>query len=199
MFTSRAEYRLLLREDNADFRLMDEGFRLGLVSKESYNNFTEKRKRVEALLVRLNNFKLKPESNVLLKMKELGWPPIKNVVPLSQILKRNDVFFEHLCLFDPDLSGTDTRIVEEVETRIKYEGYINRQERQVEKLKNLEGLRLPEKINYNQVHGLTTEVREKLEKIRPVSLGQASRISGITPAALIAVQVHLKKTGSFSQ
>jgi tRNA uridine 5-carboxymethylaminomethyl modification enzyme len=199
MFTSRAEYRLLLREDNADFRLRDKGFGLGLVSKDAYNDFSKKRKIVEDLLVRLNNFKLKPKPSVLLKMEKLGWLPIKNATSLSQILKRSDVYFDHLFLFDPGLSEIDIQVIEEVETRIKYEGYINRQERQVEKLKHLEGLRLPEKINYNQVHGLTTEVREKLERIRPVSLGQASRISGITPAALIAVQVHLRKMGVFSQ
>ena len=197
MFTSRAEYRLLLREDNADFRLRDKGFRLGLVSKEIYNDFCRKRDRIEELLLRLNTFRLKPETPVLEKMKEKGWLPIKNTTSLAQLLKRSDVFFEDLFIFDAGLSEIDVLVSEEVETRIKYEGYINRQERQVEKLRHLESLKLPEKINYNEIHGLTTEVREKLERIRPVSLGQASRISGITPAALMAVQVHLKKTGTF--
>jgi tRNA uridine 5-carboxymethylaminomethyl modification enzyme len=199
MFTSRAEYRLLLREDNADFRLRDIGFQLGLVPEEVYREFSCKREKVEKLHALLTALRLKPEQQVLGKMDELGWPPIKKVTPLAQLLKRNDVLFHHLCLFQPELSKTDRQVAEEVETRIKYEGYIKRQERQVEKLKRIETLRLPEAINYNEIHGLSTEVREKLDRIRPISLGQASRISGITPAALMAIQVYLKKMGLTTQ
>ena len=108
------------------------------------------------------------------------------------LLKRNEISFEHLKLFDPDLSATEEQVFTEVETRIKYEGYINRQEIQVEKLKRMENVSLPEEIDYQIVHGLSTEVREKLTRVRPLSLGQASRIAGVTPAALMAIQVHLK-------
>lgn len=196
MFTSRAEYRLLLREDNADFRLRDVGYRLGLVSDNVYRDFCRKRDKVEKLLVRLKAFKLKPEHWVAEKLKGLGSAPVKNIITLEQLLKRNEILFEHLRLFDPELARTQGPVAEEVETRIKYEGYIDRQQRQVGKLKRMENVRLPEDMDYHAIHGLSTEVREKLTKIRPMSLGQASRISGITPAAIMALQVHLKTTGS---
>jgi tRNA uridine 5-carboxymethylaminomethyl modification enzyme len=196
MFTSRAEYRLLLREDNADFRLRDVGYRLGLVTDEVYREFCKKRERVEQLFIRLDEFKLRPEPRVIDRLRELGSAPIKNITSLAQLLKRNEIFFEHLRFFDPELEDTEESVGEEVETRMKYEGYINRQKTQVEKLKNMENVKLPEGIDYESIYGLSREVREKLSKVRPISLGQASRISGITPAALMAVQVHLRKFGS---
>ena len=196
MFTSRAEYRLLLREDNADFRLRDIGYHLGLISDEIYRRFSRKRDGVEKLLVRLREFKLRPETWVGDKLKELCSARIKNTVSLEQLLKRSEISFNHLNMFDPDLSNTDEQVAAEVETRIKYEGYIDRQEREVKKLKRMEDTRLPDTIDYQAVHGFSAEVREKLSKVRPVSLGQASRISGVTPAALMAIQVHLKRIGS---
>jgi len=196
MFTSRAEYRLLLREDNADFRLRDIGYHLGLVSDEVYRQFSSKRDEVEKLFVRLKEFKLRPENWVEDRLKELCSARIKSTTSLEQLLKRSEIFFNHLHLFDPELSNTDEQVAAEVETRIKYKGYIDRQERQVEKLKRMEDTRLPEDIDYQVIHGFSTEVREKLSKVRPISLGQASRISGVTPAALMAIQIHLKKAGS---
>ena len=193
MFTSRAEYRLLLREDNADFRLRDIGHRLGLVSDDIYRQFCKKRDKVEELLVRLRDFRLRPESWVLDHLKELGSSPIKNATSLEQLLKRSEIFFEHLLVFDPGLHETEEQVSCEVETRIKYEGYIDRQKREVEKLKRMEHSRIPEDMDYNAIHGFTTEVREKLSRVRPISLGQASRISGVTPAAIMALQVHLKR------
>ena len=195
MFTSRAEYRLLLREDNADFRLRDIGYRLGLVSDEVYRAFCIKRDKVEKLLDGLNRFKLKPEVSVADRLKQIGSAPIRHTTTLAQLLKRSDIFFEHLGLFYPELAKIEEQVAAEVETRIKYEGYIARQERQVKKLGRMEGARIPDDMNYRSVHGFTTEVKEKLNKVRPISLGQASRISGITPAALMALQVHLKKMG----
>jgi tRNA uridine 5-carboxymethylaminomethyl modification enzyme len=196
MFTSRAEYRLLLREDNADFRLRDVGHKLGLVSDDVYRGFCKKREQVEQLLTRLREFKIRPESSVIDRLQRMGSTPIKNITPLDQLLRRNEIFFEHLREFDPGLVGVEETIAEEVETRIKYEGYILRQERQVEKLKRMEHVKLPEEIDYRTVYGLSKEVEEKLSRVRPISLGQASRISGITPAALMAIQVHLKKHDS---
>ncbi|MBW1828803.1 MAG: tRNA uridine-5-carboxymethylaminomethyl(34) synthesis enzyme MnmG [Deltaproteobacteria bacterium] len=196
MFTSRAEHRLLLREDNADFRLREIGHGLGLVSDDVYHQFCRKKDAVDKLLNRLDEFKLRPEAGILDRLKELGSTPIKNITSLAQLLKRNEISFEHLKLFDPDLSATEEQVFTEVETRIKYEGYINRQEIQVEKLKRMENVRLPEEIDYQAVHGLSTEGREKLTRVRPLSLGQASRIAGVTPAALMAIQVHLKSKGS---
>jgi tRNA uridine 5-carboxymethylaminomethyl modification enzyme len=196
MFTSRAEHRLLLREDNADFRLRDTGYRLGLVSREVYDRFCKKRDAVAELSARLKSIKLKPEPGVQDRLKEMGMAPIKTSTSLEQLLKRPEVLFEHLQVFDAELSNTEEQVAEEIETRIKYEGYIDRQERQVEKLKRMENVRLPDDMDYQAIHGFTTEVREKLTRVRPISLGQASRISGITPAALMALQVHLKRSGA---
>jgi tRNA uridine 5-carboxymethylaminomethyl modification enzyme len=193
MFTSRAEYRLLLREDNADFRLRDVGYRLGLVPDDVYARFCSKRDAVEKLTARLNDFELRPEASIIERLREIGSTPIKNMTSLSQLLRRNEIFFEHLQFFDPGLAGIEECIAEEVETRIKYEGYISHQERQVEKMKRMESLHLPEDVDYQAVYGLSREAKEKLIKVRPRSLGQASRISGITPAALMAIQVHLKQ------
>jgi tRNA uridine 5-carboxymethylaminomethyl modification enzyme len=195
MFTSRAEYRLLLREDNADFRLRELGYRLGLVPEDVYRQFCRKKETVEKVLNRLIEVKLNPDPGVLEKLKGLDSTPIKNSTSLAQLLKRSEILFGNLSRFDPALDEVEETIAEEVQTRIKYEGYIQRQERQVEKLKHMENMRLPEGMDYQAIYGLTTEVREKLRQVRPISLGQASRISGITPAALMAIQVHLKKQG----
>jgi tRNA uridine 5-carboxymethylaminomethyl modification enzyme len=199
MFTSRAEYRLLLREDNADFRLRDRGYDLGLLSHEVYRGFCHKREMVEGLLERLRTVKLRPEPAVRDRLKDLGTAPLKNITSLEQLLKRNEVFFEHLQQFDPGLSGIPEPVASEVEARIKYAGYIDRQQNQWEKLRRMEDEKLPQGLDYNLIHGLSREVREKLSRVCPVSLGQASRISGITPAALMAIQVHLKKAGIQSQ
>jgi tRNA uridine 5-carboxymethylaminomethyl modification enzyme len=193
MFTSRAEYRLLLREDNADFRLRDIGYRLGLVPEDVYRRFCRKREAVETLLKRLHDLRIRPDPSVADRLKDLGSTPITNITSLAQLLRRNEILFEHLYPFAPELKETEERVFEEVETRIKYEGYIAHQQKQVEKLKKMENFRLSEDIDYASVYGLTKEAREKLTKIKPVSLGQASRISGITPAALMAIQVYLKK------
>jgi tRNA uridine 5-carboxymethylaminomethyl modification enzyme len=195
MFTSRAEYRLLLREDNADFRLTDISHDLGLVSDDSHRKYLKRKEGVERLLERLDSTKIRPETTVIDQLKKLGSSPIKNVMPLSDLLKRHEIRIEHLRLFDPELATIEENIAEEVETRIKYEGYIKRQEQYVEKLKKMEHTKLPDTIEYEKVYGLTKEVMEKLNRVRPRSLGQASRISGVTPAALMALQVHFKKHG----
>jgi len=196
MFTSRAEHRLLLREDNADFRLRDIGYRLGLVSDEEYQNFCTKRENVKKLMKRLNGTRIKPGPEINDHLNKIGSAPIKQTITLARILKRSDMFFEDLKSFDQGLSDIDPQVSLEIETRIKYEGYIERQEREVEKFSRMEELKLPERLDYKSIHGLTTEVREKLSNVRPINLGQASRISGVTPAAIMALQIHLKR-GNF--
>jgi len=193
MFTSRAEYRLLLREDNADFRLRDIGYGLGLVADDEYRKFCKKRQEVDDLMLRLKEVKIRPTVGVQDRLASLGSAPIKNVTTLEQLLRRNEIFYEHLRLFHPELPEVEEQVADEVETRIKYEGYIKRQERHVEKMRYMEQTRIPEGIDYYKVHGLSTEVRQKLDQIRPISLGQASRSSGVTPAAIMALQVHMKK------
>jgi tRNA uridine 5-carboxymethylaminomethyl modification enzyme len=198
MFTSRAEYRLLLREDNADFRLRKSGYELGLVPDDVYKRFLDKKERVERLIQRLDEIKLRPEAGVLARLKDMGTAPIKNPTTLSQLLRRPEVYMEQIHAFDPELDGIETIIKEEAEIRIKYEGYILRQEQDVERMSRMEGAKIPEVLDYKEVYGLTTEVREKLARVRPISLGQASRISGVTPAAIMALQIHFKKHGRLS-
>jgi len=193
MFTSRAEHRLLLRGDNADLRLMETGHSLGLVSDEAYNRFQAKRKEIDGLIERLSVECIRPEPYVQEKMKAWDSAPIRKPTTLEQLLRRSEIDFHTLTEFIPDLAAVDPQVSAEVETRIKYAGYIERQEKQVEKLKRMEKTKLGEAIDYDAVHGLTTEAREKLWAVRPASLGQASRISGVTPAALMAIQVYLKK------
>lgn len=195
MFTSRAEYRLLLREDNAEFRLSDIGNRLGLVPEDAYRAFCKRRLEVEKLFQRLGGTSLRPTRAVEEKLKEKGSAPIKNRTTLEQLLRRNEIVFHDLYAFDPGLEGIDERVAAEVETRVKYAGYLERQQRQVEKLKRMEQVSIPENISYQDIHGLSSEVREKLKKVQPISLGQAGRISGVTPAAIMALQVHLKRMG----
>ncbi len=193
MFTSRAEHRLLLREDNADLRLMETGHRLGLLSEDAYSRFLAKRKEIDGLIERLSLECVRPEPCVQDKMRAWGSAPIRKPTTLEQLLKRSEICFHHLAEFVPEFAEVDFQVSAEVETRIKYAGYIDRQERQVEKLSRMEQTKLGDNIDYDAVHGLTTEAREKLCTVRPASLGQASRISGVTPAALMAIQVHLKK------
>jgi len=195
MFTSRAEYRLLLREDNADFRLRELGHRLGLVTDEDYEKFRLKSKKVDSLLNMLNEIRLRPGTQVADRLKDMGSTPVKDIMTIAQLLKRSEIYIGQLNCFAPDLDSFDEIIKEEVETIIKYEGYITRQKQQVEKLKRMEDAKIPEDLDYEAVYGLTREVREKLSRVRPLSMGQATRISGVTPAALMALQVHFKRQG----
>jgi tRNA uridine 5-carboxymethylaminomethyl modification enzyme len=194
MFTSRAEYRLLLREDNADFRLMDQGYRIGLVSQGAFDTFQRKREKIEREICRLQT--TAPKSSGL----EIDEPiPLERMGPnpsLAQLLRRPEVSYHHLAQF---LNGTqehDYEVVEAVEITIKYEGYIQRQEQIIGQFKKLEHRRVPDDFNYDGIKGFSLEVAEKLKKIRPSSIGQASRIAGITPAAisllLVAVEKHKK-------
>ena len=193
MFTSRAEYRLLLREDNADARLRKTGYELGLVPDDVYREFLNKMDRIERLENMLDEIRIRPDTATLDKLKDIGTAPIKNPLSLAQLLRRSEVLYENLFAFASELAEQDTEIYEEVETGIKYEGYIRRQREYVEKSKKMEEIRLQEDLDYKDVYGLTREVREKLNKIKPINLGQASRISGVTPAAIMALQVHLKR------
>jgi len=195
MFTSRAEYRLLLREDNADLRLREKGRSVGLVKDKDYFDFINKKDMIKSELDRLNKIILYPSPGNNDRLKALGTSPLKNPIPLSELLRRPEVSYTSLAFFDPNCASKDPEITEQIEIQIKYAGYIQRQEEQVVRLKKLEGMRLPVEVDYGNIPGLSTEVKEKLGKIRPLSIGQASRISGITPAALSILMVYLKKLG----
>jgi len=188
---------LLLREDNADLRLRDLGYALGLVSREEYDGFLKKKKAIYQTRELLKEFKLRPEPWVQETLRGLGSKAIGNVVSLEELLRRNELSFYDLTKFCNEISRVPKDVAEEVEIMVKYEGYIERQLRQVERLKKLEAQFLPPEIDYYKVHGLSNEVKEKLSKVRPRSLGQASRIPGVTPAAIMALSVHLKTWQGF--
>jgi tRNA uridine 5-carboxymethylaminomethyl modification enzyme len=195
MFTSRAEYRLHLREDNADLRLREKGYEVGLVKEQDYQIFLEKKTAIEMTLSKISDRKINPtkENNEILH--RWGSAPLKKESSLRELLKRPEIHYQNLSPFDQDFEGLPKEVWEQVEIQIKYEGYINRQMEQIERFKRLEKAKFPENFNFGSVIGLSTEVMEKLTKIKPFSLGQASRISGVTPAAISILMVNLKKQG----
>ncbi len=193
MFTSRAEYRLLLREDNADLRLRELGHQIGLVSDALYEKFKQKREEIERLLALLSDVRLNPQPDVIHTLEDLGLGSISQPVTLKDLLKRPGAEFEDIAKVDSRILSFDNEVAEQATILVKYDGYIRRQMEQVERVKYLEGTRIPEGFDYQDIPGLSNEVKEKLSRIRPISLGQASRISGITPAAVSILQIYLKK------
>lgn len=193
LFTSRAEYRLLLREDNADLRLRDVGRDLGLVDDATYESFTKKRTAIEAGIAWLHATRVRPVAaiNERLMAKELA--PLKQMSSLAALLRRPELTIKDLGPLTGLDIEVDLAVQSEVQMQVKYEGYIKRQQEQVDRFKKLENINLPEKMDYTGLAGLSNEVIEKLNQVHPRSLGQASRISGITPAAISVLQVHLKK------
>jgi tRNA uridine 5-carboxymethylaminomethyl modification enzyme len=193
MFTSRAEYRLLLREDNADLRLTGIGFELGLATKNAYERLTRKRKMMEELAAYLEQTQLTPHDQVNRTLVASGSSPLKGPLSLAQLLRRPEITIDMLRLLHPGVSRFAPDIESQVEVGTKYAGYVQRQTELVRRFQKLEELRLPTDFDYGQISGLSREVREKLTRIRPRSLGQASRISGITPAAISLLAVFLKR------
>jgi len=199
MFTSRAEYRLLLREDNADNRLMEKGNELGLIDDETVKEMAERYREISAEVRRIKNTVIPPSKRVNDYLVEAESSPIKNATALSQILKRPELGYENIEALDGNHKRLSESITRQVEIRIKYEGYIQRQLREIEKFKHLEKIKIPPEFDYTSIHGLSNELREKLSTIKPISLGQASRIPGITPAAISILMIYLKKAGSLQQ
>lgn len=195
LFTSRAEYRLLLREDNADLRLRDIGHDLGLVDDAVYAAFQRKRDAIKSAFDWLTATKVKPTDTANLLLENAGQAPLKQMVSMASLLRRPDLSLRDLGPLTGMEIEVDPAIELEVQLQVKYEGYIKRQQEQVDRFKKLENITLPESMNYTGLPGLSNEVVEKLNRIQPRSLGQASRISGITPAAISVLQVHLKKEG----
>jgi len=192
MFTSRAEYRLLLREDNADQRLCKIGYSVGLVCDQDYGLFVDKQKSVDQERSRLASTRLSLNNRELEWMEQRGLTELQKGTSLEHLLRRPEITFEDLMEFDDVSRETSAVIRDQVEIQIKYQGYIERQLEQIERSGKLENTRIPAEIDFSAINGLTTEVREKLGKIRPGTLGQASRIPGITPAAISVLSIALK-------
>ncbi|SMF51509.1 tRNA uridine-5-carboxymethylaminomethyl(34) synthesis enzyme MnmG [Paenibacillus barengoltzii] len=191
LLTSRSEYRLLLRHDNADLRLTPLGYEIGLISEERYARFLDKKQKVEQEIERLKATKIRPsEINPLLE--SIGSAPIQDGSNLLTILRRPEVTYAHIASISPSEVELDEEMQEQVEIQIKYAGYIEKQLIHVERLQKMEKKKIPENINYDDIQGLAIEARQKLSKIRPISIGQASRISGVTPADISILLVYLE-------
>ena len=201
LFTSRAEYRLLLREDNADRRLREIGYNLGLVDQDTWKSFLAKKKSINEAVCALQATRIKPSVEVNRSLQKLNSTPLTQALSMADLLRRPEIKLADLTRLvlkaDVSLPSSlvDLNFEEEVELKVKYAGYIKRQEEQVHRFKKLEQMALPENIIYKGLPGLSNEVVEKLTQIQPLSLGQASRISGVTPAAISVLQVYLKQQG----
>jgi len=193
MFTSRAEYRLLLREDNADLRLTEIGHRIGLATAEASERVLLKKARTMELIRLLNQEYIAPTSYINNRLVSIGSAPIRNQASLAQIVKRPEISIFAISQLSDRLDGFPIDIALQAEVQIKYSGYIDRQTDMVERFRKIENVRLPDNLNYADITGLSREVCEKLSRIRPQSLGQASRISGMTPAAISLLSVYLRK------
>ena len=192
MMTSRAEYRLLLRQDNADLRLTEIGHKIGLISDKRYSDFLNKKNNIENEVKRLKNTVVKPSDNVNLLLEKCNSSKLTTGIKMSELLKRPEITYKALSEIDTERPELTSQEAEEVEIQVKYEGYIKLEEAQVEKFKKLEVKKLDEDINYEEIKGLRLEARQKLNKIKPISVGQASRISGVSPADISVLLIYLE-------
>ena len=193
MMTSRAEYRLLLRQDNADLRLTPKGHEIGLISEERYQKFLTKKENIEKEVERLKNTVVKPTEKVNNLLKENNSSTIDGGVKLADLLKRSELTYQALEAIDPERPALSKQEREEVEIQVKYEGYIKSQDAQVEKFRKLEEKKLSEELEYAKINGLRIEAKQKLDAIKPTSVGQASRISGVSPADISVLLIFLEQ------
>lgn len=192
MMTSRSEYRLLLRQDNADLRLTPLGYKIGLISEERYTAFLTKRAAIDSEINRLKKLVFPPSVPVLEMLKEAGSTPISTGIKAEDLLKRPEISYKMIIALDKDAPELSADVCEQVEISIKYEGYINRQLSQAAQFSKLENKKIPDDINYMEIEGLRLEARQKLSKVKPLSIGQASRISGVSPADIAVLLIYLK-------
>ncbi len=193
MMTSRSEYRLLLRQDNADERLMPIGREIGLIDEETYNKFLMRKAQKEAEIERISRLTVAPSEKLNEKLSSLGTTPLSTGIKMSELIKRPEVSYFDLAEFDKDRPSLPYEVAEKAETEIKYEGYIKRQQSQVEDMLKLENRRIPSDIDYSEIEGLRLEAREKLQKVCPSNVGQASRISGVSPSDVSVLNIWLEK------
>jgi tRNA uridine 5-carboxymethylaminomethyl modification enzyme len=193
LLTSRAEYRLLLRHDNADLRLTEIGHKIGLISEGRFERYSVKKDQIEADKKRLYSIILKPSEEVQSLIRSIGGSELKDGIRASDLLKRPEMNYELLEKLAPDELNLDDEVKEQVEIQIKYEGYIEKSLQQVDRLKKMESKKIPENIDYDAITGLATEARQKLKQIKPLSIAQASRISGVNPADVSILLVYLEQ------
>ena len=193
MMTSRAEYRLILRQDNADLRLTEIGYEIGLISEERYNKLLIKKEQIKNEIERLNNYNLGANSKVQAFLERHNSTLLKKSSTLAELIKRPELSYELLEELDDTRPMLDIDVIEQVNINLKYEGYITRQLKQVEQYKKLENKKIPENIDYDKVHNLRTEAVQKLKQVKPINIGQASRISGVSPADISVLLIYLKR------
>ncbi|MEB3103233.1 tRNA uridine-5-carboxymethylaminomethyl(34) synthesis enzyme MnmG [Ferviditalea candida] len=192
LLTSRAEYRLLLRHDNADLRLTPIGYEIGLITEERYRNFFHKKEMVDQEIQRLKTLKIKPDNQIQALLVERGSTPLDNSVPAEVLLRRPEISYADISGISPSPLDLNEEMKAQVEIQIKYSGYIDKQLAQVERLRKMEQKKVPDDIDYERIHGISIEAKQKLSKIRPISIGQASRISGVTPADISILLVYIE-------
>ncbi|MFD1734951.1 tRNA uridine-5-carboxymethylaminomethyl(34) synthesis enzyme MnmG [Bacillus salitolerans] len=193
LLTSRAEYRLLLRHDNADLRLTDIGYKLGLISEDRYQRFTTKKAEIEKEKERLQVYIIKPHAQVQEVIKSAGGSELKDGIRAADLLKRPEMTYEHIKLLAPAEEEVNEVVAEQVEIQIKYEGYIEKSLQQVERMKKMDNKKIPEDIDYDAISSLANEARQKLKEVRPLSVGQASRVSGVNPADISILLIYLEQ------
>ncbi len=193
MMTSRAEYRLTLRQDNADLRLTERGYKIGLVTEDRYLKTMKKRESIEKELMRLKKLNINPTKENIAVIESLNSAAISNPISIYDLIKRPELGYDVLAVLDPDRSNLPREIRLQVETQIKYEGYINKQMIQIEQFKKLEKKKLSQELDFNLIKGLSNEAKQKLNKIKPDSVGQASRISGVSPADINVLLIYLEQ------
>jgi len=195
MMTSRSEYRLILRQDNADQRLTPIGFELGLISQKRYDALRVKQNLIADEIKRVSNLNIAPSDKLNSYLESMGTAPMTTGCKLADLIRRPQLNYNYLAIFDSGRPDLPDDVCEQVNLQIKYEGYISKQLMQIEQMRKLESLELPYNTDYSQIHGLRLEAAEKLNKVQPVSIGQASRISGVSPAdvSLLAVWIHQRK------
>jgi tRNA uridine 5-carboxymethylaminomethyl modification enzyme len=192
IFTSRAEYRLMLREDNADLRLMEIGNQLGIVEDDSLKKINEQKKEIRDELKRIKKTVIKPNPHVNNYLQERGTAPIKSGIFIDQLLKRYELNYQDVEILAPPPKKLSQKASYQVEIESKYEGYIERQQKEVQRFKSLEKIKIPDHFDFISVYGLSNELKEKLSQVRPVSLGQATRIDGMTPSAISAMMIAIR-------